>query len=75
MRETKSRWAPRWLLLVSAITMTLAACAGETADTTTAGTTAETTAPSAETTPHQPKPRPLPPIPPRRREARNTRWR
>ena len=26
MRETKSRWAPRWLLLVSAITMTLAAC-------------------------------------------------
>jgi basic membrane protein A len=49
MRETKARWAPRWLLLMTAITMILAACAGDSGTTTTAGT-AETTAPSAETT-------------------------
>jgi len=50
MQATKPRWAPRWLLLVTAIAMVLAACAGDTADTTTTAGTAETTAPSADTT-------------------------
>src|SRR3990172_6869347 len=50
MEATKPRWAPRWLLLVTAIAMVLAACAGDTADTTTTAGTAETTAPSADTT-------------------------
>jgi basic membrane protein A len=50
MRETKARRAPRWLFMATAIAMVLAACGGDTAETTTTAGTAETTAPSAEST-------------------------
>jgi len=50
MQVKKQRWAPRWPLLVTTMAMVLAACAGDTADTTTTAGTAETTAPSADTT-------------------------
>ncbi|MGH8872273.1 MAG: BMP family lipoprotein [Acidimicrobiia bacterium] len=50
MRETKPRSAPRWLLLVTVTAIVLAACAGDTADTSTTAGTSETTAPSGDTT-------------------------
>jgi len=50
MRESKSRWAPRWLLLLTAITMVLAACAGDTGESTTTAESTDTTAGSTDTT-------------------------
>ena len=50
MRESKSRWAPRWLLLLTAITMVLAACAGDTGEPTTTAESTQTTDGSTETT-------------------------
>lgn len=50
MGDTKPTSAPRWLWLVTVIAVFLAACAGDTADTTTTAGTQETTTPSADTT-------------------------
>lgn len=50
MHRSQEMRVPRWLLLVAALAMILAACGGDTASTTTAGGSTETTAASTETT-------------------------
>ncbi|HSO48968.1 MAG TPA: hypothetical protein VLS86_00355, partial [Acidimicrobiia bacterium] len=50
MRTSKPRLAPRWLLLVTAIAMVLAACGGDTGESTTTAGSTETTAGSTDTT-------------------------